>query len=125
MSFRGMLRPGQGFRPFTVLRRTGGVTETGRPRTAKLEPAGDFCAIISQATPREKEQWKQDGHPITHTVLQRGTKDRARSTDVLELRTIRDGEEIIRRFLVQGEPQDPGELGHFLVYHVEERQDLQ
>ena len=123
MSFRGMLRPGQGFRRFKVLRRTGGVTETGRPRTAKLEPVGDFFAIISQATPREKEQWKQDGHPITHTVLQRGTKDRARSTDVLELPV--PGTEEVRRFLIQGEPQDPGELGHFLVYHVEERQDLQ
>ena len=68
------------------------------------------------------EQWKQNGTPITHTIVQRGTKCRAKGTDILELE---DNSGKIRRFLVQGEPQDPGELGHFLVYRVEERSDLQ
>ena len=131
MSFRGLLRPGQGFKPFAVLRRVGGTTETGRPKTANLQKQGMFYGIISQATPQEKEQWKQDGHPITHTILQRGTENRAKATDVLELKVTDphascDCEnETTRRFLVQGEPQDPGELGHFLIYKVEERADLQ
>lgn len=119
MSFRGMVRPGQGFKKFRVLQREGGVTATGRPYTGKLEPKGEFYGIISQASPREIEQHKQLGTPITHTIVQRGTKDRAKATDVLELEN--EG----RRFLVQGQPQDPGELGHFLVYRVEERADLQ
>lgn len=119
MSFRPMLRPGQGFKPFRVHRRVSGTTPTGRPRTEKLEPQGEFFGIISQASPTEKEQWKQAGHPITHTIVQRGTKNRAKATDVLELEA--EG----RRFFVQGQPQDPGELGHFLVYKVEEREDLQ
>lgn len=121
MAFRGLLRPGQGFKPFRVLRRASGKTTTGRPVTGSLEPAGEFFGIISQASPKAVEQWKQLGSPITHTILQRGTKDRAKATDVLELDTP-DGKS--QRFLVRGDPQDPGELGHFLIYSVEERKDL-
>ena len=127
MSFRGHLRPGQGFKPFTVLRREGAQTATGRPYTGDLVEVGQFLGIISQASPREQEQWKQLGTPITHTIVQRGTKDRAQGNDVLQL-TISNpcqGTQTTRRFLVKGDPQDPGELGHFLVYKVEERKDLQ
>lgn len=128
MSFRGHLRPGQGFKPFTVLRRTGTKTATGRPYTGSLEPVGTFLGIISQASPTEKEQWKQLGTPITHTIVQRGTKNCAKADDVLELTPPAPcGGEApkTRRFLVKGQPHDPGELGHFLVYRVEEREDLQ
>lgn len=124
MSFRGLLRPGQGFKPFKVLKRVGRTTESGRPRTGKLEPMGEFYGIISQASPKEIEQAKQSGHPITHTVIQRGAKDNAVETDVLELNEPGSGNCCKRRFLVQS-VQDPGELGHFLVYKVEERVDLQ
>ena len=117
MSFRPMLRPGQGFKPFTILRREGGLTAKGRPTTSVLKPHGEFFGIISQASPTEIEQHKQLGSPITHTIVQRGTKNRAKATDILEHGN--------RRFLVQGDPHDPGELGHFLVYTVEERDDLQ
>ena len=127
MSFRGNLRPGQGFKPFTVLRRSGAQTVTGRPYTGSLTTIGSFLGIISQATPKEQEQWKQLGTPVSHTIVQRGTKNRARANDVLELTVNRYNQplEEPRRFLVKGDPQDPGELGHFLVYRVEERKDLQ
>lgn len=127
MSFRPQLRPGQGFKPFTVLRRNGAVTETGRPFTGDLEITGSFLGIISQASPTEQAQWKQLGSPITHTIVQRGKDHRAKADDVLELAVDRYNRPIspTRRFLVRGEPQDPGELGHFLVYHVLERADLQ
>ena len=118
MSFRPMLRPGQGAKAFRVLRSESGLTEKYRPRTNTLEPQGEIFGIISQAKQSEKEQGKQSGHPITHTIVQRGTQTRAKPTDVLEL-TGTD-----RRFLVQ-DVRDPGELGHFTVYHVEERLDLQ
>ena len=117
MSFRGFLRPGQGFRLYNVLRRKGGLTDKGRP-TQTFEQEGQLYGIISQASQAEKEQWKQSGHPITHKVIQRGTKDQAKPTDVLEL----DGTG--RRFIVQG-LRDPGEIGHFTVYYTEERLDLQ
>lgn len=122
MSFRGLLRPGQGFKPFRVLRRIGGVNDFGRPYTKELEPQGEFLGIISQADPKEMEQWKQLGSPITHTILQRGTKNRAQANDILELVCSEPGNP--RRFMVKGKPKDPGELGHFLIYHVEEREDL-
>ena len=118
MSFRGLLRPGQGFKPFTVLRKKGGTTATGRPMTQKLAPIGEFFGIISQADQKEIEQWKQNGHPITHTIIQRGTQNRAMATDVLKLK----GTD--RRFQVKG-VHDPAELGHFTIYKVEEREDLQ
>lgn len=129
MPFRGFLRPGQGFKQFYVLRRKGGTTKTGKVTTAKLERSGSFYGIISQASPKEQEQWKQLGSPITHTIVQRGTEDRAHANDVLELDEMPCGavgaEQRTRRFQVKGDPQDPGELGHFLVYRVEERSDLQ
>lgn len=121
MYFRGLLRPGQGFKAFRVLKKVSGTTKTGRPRTGYEAEEGEFYGIISQASTTEKEQWKQSGHPITHTIVQRGNTDHAIETDVLELV---EPCGMTRRFLVQS-VQDPGELGHFLVYKVEERNDLQ
>ena len=121
MSFRPMLRPGQGFKLFKILRKVGSTTETGRPYTTSDQHAGEFYGIITQASPKEIEQHKQRGTPITHTIVQRGTKMRAMATDTLVLKE----SDRIRRFKVQGDPRDPGELGHFLVYKVEERDDLQ
>jgi hypothetical protein len=118
-----MLRPGQGFKLFRVLRKVSAVTSGGRPHAKNEAVQGEFYGMITQASPTEIEQHKQLGHPITHTIVQRGTKNRAKATDILEL--VEAGEEKGRRFQVKGEPQDPGELGHFLVYKVEERADLQ
>lgn len=120
MSFRGHVRPGQGFKPFQVMRRTAGVTAKGRPYSSALTLSGTIFGIISQATPQEVEQFRQLGSPITHTIVQRGKVNAARSNDVLRI----NGADP-RYFLVQGDPQDPGELGHFLVYHVQERKDLE
>lgn len=121
MSFTPMLRPGQGFKTFIVLRRVSGTTETGRPYTNSKAPQGTFKGMISNADPKEIERYKKLDTPITHTIVQHGPfPNRAKATDVLELR---EGDES-RYFLVQGEPQDPGELGQFLIYTVEERADL-
>ena len=126
MYFNAMLRPGQGFRPFTVLRVDSDVNKkgrsSGRVAATGYEECGVLYGIISQASPREVEQWKQAGHPITHTIVQRGTSNRAYAQDILELAV---GCQKPRKFIVQGTPHDPGELGHFLVYHVLEREDLQ
>lgn len=81
--------------------------------------------MITQATPKEIEQHKQLGTPITHTVLQRGTGAIAKATDILELITPSPEQgESARRFIVHGDPKNPGELGHFYIYTVEERKDL-
>lgn len=122
MRYTGLLRPFQGFRYFTVLQRKGAVTATGRPVTGSFSEAGQIIGMISQASQKEQEQWKQNGHPITHTIVQKGPLEKAKPTDVLELTNPDTGQ--ARRFLVQG-VTDPGELGHFTIYHVEEREDLQ
>lgn len=119
MSFSPMLVPGQGFQPFRVLRREGGLTEKGRPTTSVLKNQGEFLAIISQDSPSETDDHKQHKSPIIHTLVQRGTKNRARATDILE--RVKDG----KRFFVNEDPQNPGDLGYFLIYKVEERDDLQ
>ena len=115
--FRGFLRPGQGFKKYKVLRKKNGVNESGRVTKSELTDLGELIGIISQASQKEKEQWKQSGHPITHKVVQRGSPA-AKPTDIL----LMDGTD--RRFLVQG-VHDPAELGHFTSYFVEEREDLQ
>lgn len=121
MSFRGHLRPGQGFRPFGVYRKSGKTTATGRPQTGGYEAVSCIYGILTQASPKEQEQWRQLGTPITHTIVQRGTEGRAKGNDRLALEE--DGD--IRYFQVQGKPHNPGELDHFLIYHVLEREDLQ
>lgn len=125
MSFRPMLRPGQGFKLFRILRRVGAITPGGRPHTGSLAPQGEFCGMLTQASPKEIEEHKQQKSPITHTitVLRNSLKHQARANDVLELVT--GSGEKKRRFMVQGDPQDPGELGFFLVYKVEEREGLE
>lgn len=117
MFFRAMHRPGEGFKQFTVLRRESGKTEKGRPTTAKLTPQGTFYGIITRTAPTETDQHKQLGSPKTYTIVQQGTANQAKATDILEHE---DG----RRFYVTGDPKDPGGLGHFSVYKVEERDDL-
>ena len=118
MFFRAMHRPGEGFRQFTVLRREGGKTATGRPTTSALKPRGTIEGIVTKTSPTETDQHKQVGSPKNYTIVQQGTVNQARAGDILERE---DG----RRFMVKGDPKDPGGLGHFSVYTVEERDDLQ
>lgn len=120
MSFRGILRPGQGFKCYTVLRQKSETTSSGRVKAASLSPDGKIYGIKTRASQKEIEQWKQNGHPISHTIIQRGTANCAKAADVLEL----DDGTTKRRFYIQG-TRNPGELGHFTVYMVEEREDLQ
>ena len=124
MSFRALLRPGQGFQLFRILRGGGETSKKGRPYTSEHAQSGTLYGILTEADPKEIDHFKQKGTPITHTILQRGTKDRAKSTDILELPAV-NAESKPRRFRVVGDPKNPGDLGHFLIYRVEERKDLQ
>ena len=90
MSFRGLLRPGQGTQRFRILRRVGSTSNTGRARTGELEPQGELMGSITEASPKEIAQFKQNGTPITHTILQRGTTQRAKAQDILELHSFEE-----------------------------------
>ena len=122
MSFTPMLRPGQGFKTFRILRKVSAVTSGGRPHSNSKAPQGEFTGMLTKASPQEIERYTKLDHPITHTILQVGSKNPAKATDTIELVTGSGGKG--RRFRVHGDPQNPGELGHFLIYTVEERTDL-
>ena len=113
------LVPGQGFQTFTRLTRKTAVTGTGRPWGGGLQEQGTIDGILTNADPREAEQWQQDGHPVTHKIVQWLTENQANPQDVLALQ---DGD-TTRTFLIQG-LRNPGELGHCIVYYCEERRDL-
>lgn len=118
MSFRSMLRHGEGNKLYRILRGEGGLTDKARPTTSVLKPQGEFYAIISQDSPDDTEQHKQPGSPIHYKLVQQGATPCAKADDILE--RVEDG----KRFKVKKDPRNPGGLGHFLVYSVVERKDV-
>lgn len=109
--------PGQGFQYVEIYAKTSGATSTGRVVTDAYAPTGQsFFGIAAEASPREKEEWKQNQHPITHTVVQYGAMVKAKATDYL---VFSDG----RKFYVQG-ADNAGSLNVSMIYYVEERFDI-
>ena len=70
----------------------------------------------------QQDSWKQAGHPITHTVVQPFYKDRGKATQYLVLDDKNSG--TTRYFYIQG-TKNPGELDHFTIYYVEEKEGIQ
>ena len=114
------LRPGQGFKKFMVKKKGKTITSSGKPIKGDYEDIGSIIGILATATQKEKEQWKQNGHPITHKIVQQGIKNAAIATNYLVL-SEKDKKD--RYFYVQG-VNNPGELNHMMRYFVEERRDL-
>ena len=114
------LRPGQGFKRFSVTKLGKTVNSKGRVKKGKYEDVGTIIGILATATQKEIEQWKQNGHPITHKVVQRGVNIQAVAGNYLILSNP-NGKD--RYFYIQGR-NNPGELNHMMRYFVEERQDL-
>lgn len=114
------LRPGEGFKKFTVKKKGKTLTESGKPVAGGYVTVGPIMAILATATQKEKEEWKQKGHPISHKIVQRGINNAAVATNyiVLSEKGKKD-----RYFYVQG-ATDPAELHHIMRYFVEERKDL-
>ena len=65
---------------------------------------------------RSRIPWRQNQHPITHTVVQYGATVKAKATDYL---VFPDG----RKFYVQG-VDNAGSLNVSMIYYVEERFDI-
>lgn len=112
-------RPGQGFKKFTVKKKAKTLTNSGKPISGNYEDVGTIIGIIATANQKEKEHWKQEGHPITHKIVQQGAKCSASATNYIVMREC--GKD--RYFYVQG-TSDPAELNHIMRYYVEERKDL-
>ena len=115
--FQANLLPGQGFQPFTVWKARNGVTDTGRAQKGNPEQTDMiFNGILTSASQKEVDQWKQNGHPITHKIIEYSAMVKAGATDYLVLE---DG----REFYVQG-TKNPGDLNITMIYFVEERNDI-
>lgn len=115
--FTANLLPGHGFIKFTVYTAKGGTTASGRPKAETLEATkNEFLAALVGASQREIDQWKQNGHPITHKVNEYGALVKAKPHDYL---IAEDG----RQFYIQG-IKNPGNLNVTIIYYVEERFDV-
>ena len=114
------LRTGQGFKKFIVTKKTKTLTSSGKPIAGGYEDVGAIIGILATASQKEIEQWKQNGHPITHKIVQQGVQNAAIATNYLVLSEKGKKD---RYFYVQG-TSNPGELNHIMRYFVEERKDL-
>ena len=107
------LRPGNLYKDFTVEKKDRTVSSRGRAKSGYSDDGGTIRGILAEAKPQEKERWRQLQHPISHTIVQRG-KPKAVPEDRLIF-----GDRI---FFVQG-VDEPGALGLWTIYYVEERFD--
>lgn len=115
--FQANLLPGQGFQPLTIHEKAGYVSETGRPATSGYKATKKtLYGMITNASQKVVDQWKQKGHPVTHKIVQYGAMVKAKPTDFL---VSHDG----RKFCVQG-LKNHGDLNVSVSYYVEERADL-
>ncbi len=115
--FQANILPGQGFQEMAIWEKQGGLSRTGRPIGGSWEATGrKLSGTVTTASPKEIDQWKQNGHPISHKVTSYGAVEKAKATDYLMLE---DG----RQLYVQG-AKNPGNLNVTMVYYVEERRDV-
>ena len=119
--FHTMLRPGQGFRQYAILRSESGETAGGRPCKSTPKEVGIVLGIMAAADPKEMTAWSQRGTPVSCKVVQYSPGIMARESDYLQVQL--DGESRPRCYRVQG-VENPGLFGHFAIYYCDEREDL-
>ena len=108
--------PGQGFIPLTIYSEQNGITKSGRAQTGSLvSTEKTILGMIINASQKEKEQWKQNGHPISHKVISHTAEHKAIATDYLVGNN--------RQFYIQG-AKNPANLDVTMIYYVEERLDI-
>ena len=112
-----LMTPGQELRTFTVYRDGDHRTASGRVISNGAAPLGKIRAVLAAARPEEILRWRQLEHPITHKIIQQGTA-------AFE---IRPGDSLVygdRRYIVQANPYNPGDLNHWTIYYCDERSDI-
>lgn len=114
------LRPGQGFKKFMVKKKEKSLTSSGKPISGGYVDVGPIIGALTSASQKEIEHWKQEGHPISHKIVQQGVENAAIATNYIVLS---ENGKKDRYFYVQG-TGNPGELNHMMRYYVEERKDL-
>lgn len=109
--------PGQGFQKFQIYAQETSVTASGRAVPNKpVDTEKWFFGMLINANQREIDQWKQNGHPISHKIVEYSAMVKAIPTNYL---VKEDG----REFYVQG-VKNPGDMNISCIYYVEERLDV-
>lgn len=99
-------RPGQQYKRYTISRKIAKTDARGRTTYSKTAcPVGELYGAISVCSPKEREQWNQLGHPVTHKIIVEGNCI-ARADDIVE----RNG----RKFYVESN-KNSGALDMFNV----------
>lgn len=116
--FVANLNPGHGFQKFTLYKKgEAGFTPSGRPKKDKPEETyTEFNGALVEASQKEIDQWKQNGHPISHKIIEYSAQEKVQPGEYL---IMDDG----RQFYVQGH-KNPGALNLTMIYYVEERFDV-
>lgn len=115
--FRANIIPGQGFKEFLIYKEIPNIRSNGTVGTASYKSKEQsIYGLITCADPKEKEEWAQKRHPVTHRIIQYGAMVKAEPTDVLVLN---DG----RCFYIRG-INNPGNLELTVIYEVEERNEV-
>ncbi|MDO4305991.1 MAG: hypothetical protein Q4C77_04090 [Eubacteriales bacterium] len=109
------LRPGNLYKDFIIEENKATIGRTGRPQTSyDCDGSRTLKGALAEATPKQKLEWGQLEHPITHAIVQDG-RPKAKAEDKLVLGN--------RIFLIQG-LEEPGSIGVCTIYYVEERMDV-
>ncbi len=108
--------PGSWFKSFSIYERQNKISVSGRPvKDSYADTARSFYGILAEASQKDIELYKQNGHPITHTIVQHGAEPKAKSTDLLVC-----GD---KKYYVHG-ANSPAAVCSAMIYHVEERLDM-
>jgi hypothetical protein len=97
---------------FIVEKKITDSSTNGRPKR-EYEISGLLNGTLTKANPKQQDIYRQLQHPITHTIVQKG-EQKAKAED----RLINGS----RKYYVQG-VDDPGKLGLWTIYYVEEREN--
>ena len=108
-------RPGNMIKDFVIEPVKQTQTTTGRATTTYDTEKGEILrGVIASADPDAIHRYDQDGHPITHQIVQRGgVKAKA-------------GDRLVRghtHYYIQG-VDDVASMGIVAIYYVKERTDL-
>lgn len=109
------LRPRGIFEKFCVAERKTHLDEIGRTRVEFEETDRILFGVISTVSQYEREKWSGLKREVTHQIIQKLGERRVQIGDMLI-----KGD---RKYLVQA-AENPGGIGQFLVYYVNERFDI-
>ena len=109
------LRPGNLLRDFIVEKMAIDANDMGRSMRYFLPTGKVLTGVLSEASQDERFMWKQRQPPITHKIVQNGSRHVADVGDRLTLGT--------RVFYIKG-LDDISALGISTLFYVEERSDF-